>query len=113
MPKPIDAPRRPPSEPTVFLPGTAGKILEMAARHEAGLDLYHPRDAVMDPDGLARVAVLNPDCFNGKGGTFQLGWVVVDERAYRRKNHNDQFFEFGKPEPSARTLRARQAKGLR
>ena len=40
----------PPPEPTGARPGTVDKFIELAARADAGLELFHPRDAVLDLD---------------------------------------------------------------
>lgn len=45
LPTPEEADRPPPDEPTKELPGSAGKILVMARRYAAGVQLFHPLDA--------------------------------------------------------------------
>lgn len=45
---PIDTQeRQPPSEPTFLIPGTEEKIVLLAARYEAGMELWHEGDLTL------------------------------------------------------------------
>ena len=49
----------PPPSPTAAVPGTPGKIDEMARRYRRGESLYHPADAKADDPDIDRLATAN------------------------------------------------------
>ena len=65
----------------------------MVARHAHGELLWHACDAKMLSDGMARLQILSQSYMAGCGGKRMLGWRIVDEKEYRRRNHKEEYWE--------------------
>ncbi len=70
-----------PRGPTLHPPGSPGKLAVLCRRRQRHYALWHPKDAVLDRDGVVRVPLIHP--LNHR----VTGYTEEDERAWRALLH--------------------------